>query len=432
MAAAERDVVIVLDNSGSMRLNDPARLSISAVTDYIRAQDEDTRVAIVMFDSKPVLLQSLTPVRFDNRGQILGKLDSVSFNGQWTDTASAIERALYELRLNGRDNADKAIVLMTDGIIDTGNTQRDLEKARWLRERLAEDAVEQGVRIFGIAFTENADYELLQSIAQATEAEYFRAISAADIASVLQRIDQIAGRTFRRTTSQDDLVAPVTETQPAERIVFDEPVAAGTPAVDTGVAATSDPIAGGAIDSNVVAGAGEEESTNWRFILILLALMILGAVAVSIFWGDRVLAILRRARFQEPVDHGPSAVLYDVYDPSDIKRFELGGKPTVIGRVSGSDPAMDYIVVDERTVGRWHATIERRGQSFWIRDEGSVNGTFVNDQRVTSEHPLKHGDLVRVHRHEFEFVIPELFDSDRTMISNDMKAKRPEAATNDD
>ncbi len=71
---------------------------------------------------------------------------------------------------------------------------------------------------------------------------------------------------------------------------------------------------------------------------------------------------------------------------------------------------MDYIVVDERTVGRWHATIERRGQSFWIRDEGSVNGTFVNDQRVTSEHPLKHGDLVRVHRHEFEFVIPELFD----------------------
>lgn len=432
MAAAERDVVIVLDNSGSMRLNDPARLSISAVTDYIRAQDEDTRVAIVMFDSKPVLLQSLTPVRFDNRGQILGKLDSVSFNGQWTDTASAIERALYELRLNGRDNADKAIVLMTDGIIDTGNPQRDLEKARWLRERLAEDAVEQEVRIFGIAFTENADYELLQSIAQATEAEYFRAISAADIASVLQRIDQIAGRTFRRTTSQDDLVAPVTETQPAERIVFDEPVAAGTPAVDTGAAATSDPIAGGASDSNVVAGTGEEESTNWRFILILLALMILGAVAVSIFWGDRVLAILRRARFQEPVDHGPSAVLYDVYDPSDIKRFELGGKPTVIGRVSGSDPAMDYIVVDERTVGRWHATIERRGQSFWIRDEGSVNGTFVNDQRVTSEHPLKHGDLVRVHRHEFEFVIPELFDSDRTMISNDMKAKRPEAATNDD
>jgi adenylate cyclase len=79
---------------------------------------------------------------------------------------------------------------------------------------------------------------------------------------------------------------------------------------------------------------------------------------------------------------------------------------------------MDYVVVDERTVGRWHATIERRGQTFWIRDEGSVNGTFVNDQRITGEHPLKHGDMVRVHRHEFEFVIPELFDSDRTMIGN--------------
>ena len=51
-----------------------------------------------------------------------------------------------------------------------------------------------------------------------------------------------------------------------------------------------------------------------------------------------------------------------------------------------------------------------------------MNGTFINDQRVTTEHPLKHGDMVRVHRHEFEFVIPELFDSEKTMMGGDRKA----------
>src|SRR5690606_22906702 len=111
----------------------------------------------------------------------------------------------------------------------------------------------------------------------------------------------------------------------------------------------------------------------WRWMLVVAALLALGVVGVGMLWGDEFGQLLQRTRTRrEPVDHGPRAVLYDVYDPSDIKRHELGGKPVVIGRVSGSDPAMDYIVVDERTVGRWHATIERRGQSFWIRDEGSV------------------------------------------------------------
>ncbi len=165
-----------------------------------------------------------------------------------------------------------------------------------------------------------------------------------------------------------------------------------------------------------------DNSGLWKTTLVVAALLVVTFTVLYVKFGDALISMIpRRSGKQEEV-HGPKAVLYDVYDPSDIKRYELSMKPVVIGRVSGSDPAMEYIVVDERTVGRWHATIERRGQSFWIRDEGSVNGTFINDQRVTTEHPLKHGDMVRVHRHEFEFVIPELFDSEKTMMGGDRKA----------
>lgn len=434
-----RDVVLVLDNSGSMRSNDPARLSVSAVTDFIRAQDSDTRVGIVIFDSNPRLVQPLTAVSFDNRDQLLSRLDALDFSGQWTDTASAIERALYELRLNGRSNADQAIILMTDGIIDTGNASRDSEKAAWLRQDLAADASDEGVRIFAIAFTENADFQLMQSVAQATDAEYFRAIRAEDISPVLRRIDTVLARTPQQSGRQSAADTPrpeagrdfvAVEPQQPDRIVYQAPAQPAAATTSSDEKTAGDEAAASrrtAADQDTAAASEDEEAGGWRIILMVIALLVLGAVAISIFWGENLLKLLRRPSFRkEEADHGPSAVLYDVYDPSDIKRYELGMKPAVIGRVSGSDPSMDYIVVDERTVGRWHATIERRGQSFWIRDEGSVNGTFVNDQRVTAEHPLKHGDLVRVHRHEFEFVIPELFDSDRTMISPEAKMKKPD------
>ncbi len=421
--AAPRDVMLVLDNSGSMRANDPARLSVSAVTDFIRNQSSDTRVGIVTFADTPTLAKPLTPVLPGERERLLGGLDNLDFSGQWTETAAAVERALYELRVNGREHAGKAIILMTDGIIDTGNVERDLEKARWLRERLTEQARGQGVRIFGIAFTENADYELLQSVSQATDGEYFRALRAQDIGPIMQRIGDLLTQGGRPdapafVAAEPGPAAPA-DREP-ERLVYTPP----EPQPDTRVEPRAEEPA-----SETPASSAEEESP-WRLILIVAALVVLGAVGIGILWGDDVMRLWqsRGHLLREPEDHGPKAVLYDVYDPSDIKRHELGAKPVVIGRVSGSDPAMDYVVVDERTVGRWHATIERRGQSFWIRDEGSVNGTFVNDQRVTAEHPLKHGDMVRVHRHEFEFVIPELFDSDRTMISPEAKMKRPDAA----
>ena len=423
--AAPRDVMFVLDNSGSMRANDPARLSVSAVTDFIRGQSEDTRVGIVTFAEAPNLAKPLTPVLAGERERLLGGLDNLDFNGQWTDTAAAVERALYELRVNGRKDAGQAIILMTDGIIDTGNAERDLEKARWLRDRLAEQAREQGVRIFGIAFTENADYELLQSVSQATDGEYFRALRAQDIGAVLERIDAVLSQApavqedaFVALDAAPEPRAAIPATREPERLVYTPPREVTPPDVDTERDGDSGP-----------AATRPSEGNPWRIVLIVAALVVLGAVGIGMLWGDD-LARLWRSRgrlLREPEDHGPKAVLYDVHDPSDIKRHELGAKPVVIGRVSGSDPAMDYVVVDERTVGRWHATIERRGQSFWIRDEGSVNGTYVNDQRVTAEHPLKHGDMVRVHRHEFEFVIPELFDSDRTMISPEAKVKRPDA-----
>ncbi len=396
-AQAARDVLLVLDNSGSMRKNDPNRLAPSAVAQFIERQPGDTRVGIVMFADEPELVVPLTAVD-SGRATLTGAMERLNYIGRWTQTAGAIERALYELHVNGRSDAQRAIVLMTDGIIDTGDAKRDAGLYDWLRNSLAPQAAREGVQIYGLAFTERADYQLLQSLAVATSGEYFRALRADDLDGSLRRIEETLG-------------------------VVAAPLAVAPAPVQYASSAPAPSDAGPARERVVYApseqepAAVDQQSSGGGWWWLLGAILLAGAAFFA--WRARdYLATLMpkvRAAASAPI-HGLTAVLYDVYDPADIKRHEIGDKPVVIGRVSGTDPAMDYVVVDERTVGRWHATIERRGQTFWLRDEGSVNGTFVNDQRISGEHPLKHGDMVRVHRHEFEFVIPELFDSDRTMI----------------
>ncbi|MEE8119031.1 MAG: VWA domain-containing protein [Gammaproteobacteria bacterium] len=431
--ALDRDVILVLDNSGSMKVNDPQRLTQAAVTDFIRNQDPTTRVGIIVFADNPTLVVPLTETSASGKSRMLASLSTLNYSGQWTDTAAAIERGIYELRLNGRPGVDRAIILMTDGIIDTGVPSRDQEKVRWLRENLSKDAARNGIRIFGLAFTEKADYLLLQSLAQVTDGDYFRTTRPQDLGPALNLIDRTISQP-RQTFAQPQSIvrSQPTQRQPVqsqpERIQFEEPVTQQAPVSSTGIPQRQPPTSGTQpiVQDQAPLMAGPDERRNvddgsgmWKMTLFIAAFLVVASTMLYVKYGEALSGLIPRRVAKTEDDHGPKAVLYDVYDPSDIKRYELSMKPVVIGRVSGSDPAMDYIVVDERTVGRWHATIERRGQSFWIRDEGSVNGTFINDQRVTTEHPLKHGDMVRVHRHEFEFVIPELFDSEKTMLGGD-------------
>ena len=188
-AFAARDVVLVLDNSGSMRKNDPARLAVPAVSEFIHSQPRDTRVGIVLFAAQAELVLPLMPAEVAGDGDADSALGKFNYRGAWTQIAAGVERGLYELRTEGRPDSTRAIVLMTDGLIDTGNAARDAELNQWLRRDLAAQAKREGVRIYGIAFTERADFQLLQSLAANTGGEYFRVLTAEGIGRTLQRID---------------------------------------------------------------------------------------------------------------------------------------------------------------------------------------------------------------------------------------------------
>ena len=129
----QKDVVLVLDNSGSMKKNDPQFLASNAVHEFLSSLDDASRVAVLIFDQSVRVAVPLTQMSDETRPTILKSIEKLDYKGLYTDSPAAIERAIYDLKNNGRVDAKKLIVFMTDGIVDTGNVNRDVEKSRWRR-----------------------------------------------------------------------------------------------------------------------------------------------------------------------------------------------------------------------------------------------------------------------------------------------------------
>jgi hypothetical protein len=85
-----------------------------------------------------------------------------------------------------------------------------------------------------------------------------------------------------------------------------------------------------------------------------------------------------------------SALLVVKRGPNAGSRFLLDQEVTTAGRHPDSD-----IFLDDVTVSRRHAEFRREGGGFTVHDVGSLNGTYVNRQRIDVA-SLSGGDEVQV------------------------------------
>jgi pSer/pThr/pTyr-binding forkhead associated (FHA) protein len=77
--------------------------------------------------------------------------------------------------------------------------------------------------------------------------------------------------------------------------------------------------------------------------------------------------------------------------------IDAGVPSTSLGRNTESD-----VFLDDVTVSRKHAEIRRRGEDFEVHDLGSLNGTYVNRERVEST-VLASGDEIQVGKFKLAF-----------------------------
>ena len=100
-----------------------------------------------------------------------------------------------------------------------------------------------------------------------------------------------------------------------------------------------------------------------------------------------------------PTDPRPStpSTAARIVSLTDGRDYELAGKPLVFGRDASAD-----IVVAGGDVSRRHAELHARSEGFVLVDL-SVNGTYVNGERVMGERRLARGDVIRLGDEEFRF-----------------------------
>jgi hypothetical protein len=93
-----------------------------------------------------------------------------------------------------------------------------------------------------------------------------------------------------------------------------------------------------------------------------------------------------------------TALLVVLRGPNEGSRFLLDSDFTSTGRHPDSD-----IFLDDVTVSRRHAEFYRHGDRFTVRDVGSLNGTYVNRERI-EEAELAGGDEVQIGKFRLLFM----------------------------
>jgi pSer/pThr/pTyr-binding forkhead associated (FHA) protein len=79
-------------------------------------------------------------------------------------------------------------------------------------------------------------------------------------------------------------------------------------------------------------------------------------------------------------------------------RYLISEERTSIGRSPESE-----IFLDDVTVSRSHAVIERNGSGFALNDLGSLNGTYINNQSLKTS-PLTSGDEIQIGKFHLIFI----------------------------
>ena len=126
---------------------------------------------------------------------------------------------------------------------------------------------------------------------------------------------------------------------------------------------------------------------------VLLVLRLAMALALYAFLGWAMYTLWRDLKRQSEhvvAEEIPVIELgLELVDGWTVQRFAVG--EILIGR----DPACDC-QLDDMTVSANHAKLEYHHRQWWVEDLGSTNGTYLNQENVTTATVLATGDELQI------------------------------------
>lgn len=195
-----KDIVLIIDNSGSMKDTDPNQDRYTAAKNLINRMDEDNRVSVMVFDHATTLLQPFTRVKNQEaKDEIIAEIDGLTTTDGGTDISLALENTMTHIQ-ESHDAARSAMVIMlSDGFSETDHAR---VLADYKQQQIA-------VNTIGLSLVNPDGAQLLQTIAAETGGQYYDVQNAADLSFVFQKIyDDVGDRSLltKRTGVMEDSV----------------------------------------------------------------------------------------------------------------------------------------------------------------------------------------------------------------------------------
>ncbi|MGW2280500.1 YfbK domain-containing protein [Streptomyces sp. NPDC001770] len=151
-------LTFVVDISGSMaetgRL-DLVRTSLAYLTEQLR---DDDSVALVTFSDKAETVVPMTPLR-GHRTKIREAVESLA-TASSTNVAAGVERGYDEAVEGRREGATNRVVLLSDALANTGETDADA-----ILERIGTSRREYGITLFGVGVGSDYGDALMEQLA---------------------------------------------------------------------------------------------------------------------------------------------------------------------------------------------------------------------------------------------------------------------------
>ena len=219
-----REIVLTLDDSGSMRQTDPDALSKQAALMFVDLMASDDRLSVVAFERSARVIQPLGELGdAGSKKSISQRIMGLSRSGGFTNIEAALESAAGQF--SAGDKTKRAVLLLTDGKIDfDDNPSMETEEEKASRKKivteLAQRLKQKAISIYAIAFGAQADSQLLQELAEATQGLHF----------TIEKANQIAGVYFKIFNQvKEPQLAPVR----AGRFIIDASVDEATLVIET-------------------------------------------------------------------------------------------------------------------------------------------------------------------------------------------------------
>ncbi|MBF0199634.1 MAG: VWA domain-containing protein, partial [Planctomycetes bacterium] len=171
------DVLMIIDNSGSMKKNDPKGLRFRACDNFVRLaalSEQISKVGIIKFSgSAKTILPLMSPRRAKEMN--IDRLLSRSRSGNFTNINEALDLAA-DIFEDSHAN-EKVAILLTDG---QNEPDRYRDSHKLLEER--------GVKVYTVGLSKSADKALLKQVAFDTGGEFFEAVNDEKLVRIYNQI----------------------------------------------------------------------------------------------------------------------------------------------------------------------------------------------------------------------------------------------------